>query len=89
MDLFGFGARREKSKNVAKERLKLVLVSDRLTNNQAVLDNLKRDIVEVISKYMEINESGFDVQILPSEDGELLGPVLSANIPIKDMKKRS
>ena len=89
MDLFGFASRREKSKNVAKERLKLVLVSDRLTNNQNVLDNLKRDIIEVISKYMEINESAFDVQILPSEDGEMLSPVLSVNTPIKDMKKRS
>ena len=88
MDLFRFISKKDKSKNVAKERLKLVLVSDRLSNDAKVLEDLKRDITAVISKYMEISETGFEVQILPSESDEASGPILSANIPIKDMKKR-
>ncbi|MBQ1188012.1 MAG: cell division topological specificity factor MinE [Peptococcaceae bacterium] len=40
------------SKELAKDRLKLVLIHDRASVSPAMMENLRRDLVEVISKYM-------------------------------------
>ncbi len=84
--LFG---KKEKSKDVAKDRLKLVLVHDRVNTSSHVLELLKSDIIKVISTYMEIDEQELDIQITnaPGEDGENASPMLLANIPIKNMRK--
>lgn len=90
MDIFGFFNKKEKSKNIAKDRLKLVLVHDRANCSTNFLEMLKNDIIKVISTYMEIDEEGLDIQITPGstgKDGES-SPALYANIPIKSMKKR-
>lgn len=87
MDLLRFLSKKEDSKSVAKERLKLVLISDRINCSETMLEALRTDIMAVISKYMEIDTDGFDVQITPSEDGGKASPVLYANIPIKNMKR--
>jgi len=90
MDLFGFFSRKNSSKNIAKERLKLVLVHDRVNCSTQILEMLKNDIVKVISNYMEIDEDELDIQITrtPLEDrsGDSV-PVLYANIPIKGVRK--
>ena len=49
------------SKQVAKERLRLVLVHDRVNVSPNLLEALKEDLLEVISKYMEINDKGSPV----------------------------
>ena len=44
------------------------------------------DIIKVISKYMEIDPDGLDIQITQnSEESE--GPALYANIPIRELRK--
>ena len=88
MDLFGFFSRKNSSKNIAKERLKLVLVHDRVNCSTQILEMLKNDIVKVISNYMEIDLDEMDIQITQTrteENGNV--PVLLANIPIKSMRK--
>ena len=56
-DLFGFFKKKEPaSGSVAKDRLKLVLVHDRVNCSSQVLEMLKGDIIKVISNYMEIDE---------------------------------
>jgi len=79
---------KKNSKDVAKERLKLVLVHDRVNCSVQVLELLKNDIIKVISNYMEIDDEGLDFQITntSTEDNENV-PVLYANIPIKSMRK--
>lgn len=79
------------SKNVAKDRLKLVLVHDRVNCSSQVLEMLKTDIIKVISNYMEIDEDELDIQITQTQSEENNGtvPVLYANIPIKSMRKSS
>ena len=49
---------------------------------------IKNDIIKVISKYMEIDCDGLDIQITQTESESENGrvPALCANIPIKDMK---
>ena len=71
------------SKQVAKERLRLVLVHDRVNVSPSLLEAIKEDILEVISKYMEIEETGFEVN-LDRSDNQV---ALCANIPVKRMKR--
>lgn len=77
------------SKDVAKDRLKLVLIHDRANFSTQVLEMLKTDIIRVISNYMEIDEEELDIQITKTEadDNEHSLPILYANIPIKSMHK--
>ncbi len=80
-----FGKDTGSSKNVAKERLRLVLVHDRANVSPQLLHALKKDMIDVISKYMEIDESALDVS-LNSSDAQV---ALIANIPVKKMKRSS
>ena len=86
-DLF----KKKNSGDGAKDRLKLLLVSDRANCSPDVMEMIKNDIINVISKYMEIDVSGLDIQITQTESEGNNGsvPALFANIPIKDMKNRS
>lgn len=84
MDFF----KRKNSGDVAKDRLKLLLISDRANCSPDVMENIKNDIIQVISKYMEIDAEGLDIQITQTESESNNGsvPALFANIPIKDMR---
>lgn len=76
------------SSTVAKDRLKLVLVSDRAGCSSEIMEKIKNDIIEVISKYVELDTDGLDIHItqMESENNNGTVPALIANIPIKDMK---
>lgn len=80
--------RRKSSGNTAKDRLKLVLVSDRSNCSPETMEMIKNDIIDVISKYMEIDTQGLDIQITQteSEGGNGNVPALYANIPIKEVR---
>ena len=86
MDLF----KKKTSGNVAKDRLKLVLVSDRANCSSEMMEMMKNDIIEVISRYMDIDAEALDVKITETESDSNNGtvPALVANIPIRDMKHR-
>ncbi len=88
-DLFGLFSKKPASKDVAKERLQLVLVHDRANVDPELLEKLRAEIMQVISKYMEIQVEDLDIQITKtkSEDGSRIVPALVANIPIKSIKK--
>lgn len=81
--------RKKSSGETAKDRLKLVLVSDRANCSPEVMEKIKNDIIQVISKYMEVDAEGLEIQITTSdfegEDG-VGGPALYANIPIRDLR---
>ena len=87
MDFF----KKKTSGDIAKDRLKLVLVSDRANCSPDIMEMIKNDIIQVISKYMEIDAEGLDIQITQTESEGNNGnvPALYANIPIKDMKHPS
>ena len=77
--------RKKTSGNTAKDRLKLVLVSDRANCSPELIKN---DIIKVISKYMEIDTDGLDIQItqMESDGGHGNVPAIYANIPIKELR---
>ena len=86
MDFF----REKSSGDVAKDRLKLLLISDRANCSPEVMELIKNDIIKVISKYMEIDCENLDIQITQTESDGQNGrvPALCANIPIKDLKHK-
>lgn len=88
LDIFKFFNKPKNSKDVAKERLKLVLIHDRANVSPQFLEMVKSEIIKVINNYMDIDESELDIQLTrtKSEDGERIVPALVANIPIKSVK---
>lgn len=74
--------------SIAKDRLRLVLVSDRANCSPEIMEQIKNDIIAVISKYIEIDLEGLDIKMTQTESENNNGtvPALFANIPIKDMK---
>lgn len=88
MGLFG---NKKKSGNVAKDRLKLVLIHDRANCNTELLEMMKQEIIDVINRYMEIDEKGLEINLgtTSSEYENGVVPALYANIPIKNMRAPS
>ena len=80
-----------KSKDTAKERLHLVLMQDRANVSADFLDMMKQEIIEVIKKYIEVDEKEIDVKLTnkTNEDGSVGAPALYANIPISKIKNEN
>ena len=78
----------ESSKNLAKERLKLVLIHDKANVSPQLLEMVKGEIIKVIKQYMEIDEDSLDIQLTKtkSDAGDRIVPALVANIPILNVK---
>lgn len=71
------------SKDIAKERLRLVLVHDRTAVSPELLNLLKEDLIKVLQQYMDIDMDSLLVNI----ENEANSVALVANIPIKAMKR--
>ena len=79
--------KKENSKEDAKNRLKLVLIQDRAMLPSGVLENMKDDILKVLSKYVEIEKSKLNIEICPyDEDPRKIA--LVANIQILKASSR-
>ena len=85
--MLGFMQSKNKSKDVAKERLKLVLMQDKGRMSNDILTRMKDDILLALEKYVEVSTSSVDVEItkMENEYGELVN-ALVANIPIRTVK---
>ena len=77
-----------KSKDTAKERLHLVLMQDRANVSADFLELMKQEIIDVIKKYIEVDEKAIDVRLTnkTNEDGTTGAPALYANIQITNFK---
>ncbi len=83
--------RRKSSCQVAKDRLKILLISDRVNCSPEMMELIKADITKVISKYMKIDTANMDIQINAkgNKAGRSKTPILYANIPILDLHKQA
>ena len=81
----------ENSKDAAKERLHLVLMQDRANVSADFLELMKQEIIEVIKKYIDVDEGAIDVRLTnkEKEDGTNGAPALYANSPIKNIKNEA
>lgn len=80
-----------KSKDTAKERLHLVLMQDRANVSADFLEMMKQEIIDVIKKYINVDESEIDVKLTnkTNDDGTAGAPALYANIPIVSIKNEN
>jgi cell division topological specificity factor len=76
--------RKPASANQAKERLKLVLIHDRMDITPADLENMKNELLQVISRYVEIDPAA--VKIAMTQEGR--EQRLVADIPLKVARRR-
>lgn len=79
------------NKEAAKERLHLVLMQDRANVSADFLDLMKQEIIDVIKKYIDVDENEIDVKLTNKQnsDGTVGAPALYANIPIKSIKNET
>ena len=80
--LFG---QKEKSSAVAKNRLQLVLVHDRVNLSPGKMDELKDELIQVISKYVDIDRNGMDIAITQNNEQSQL----TAQIPLLRPRQRN
>ena len=69
------------SKDTAKQRLKLVLIQDRLELAPEKLEEMKKEIWEVVSKYMVVDDDFMEFEVRRMDDLT----VLVSNIEVKDL----
>lgn len=86
MDLLKFFSSKASAKDVASDRLKLILIHDRANVSPEFLERIKEDLLNVISKYAEIDYSDVDVKMTHTEEVKGGSPALIASIPIKRIK---
>ena len=74
----------ESSKDTACNRLKLVLMQDRAKMEPALMEKMREEMIEVISKYVEIDKEALDLNL--EAEGESFALML--NIPVLRAKTR-
>ena len=71
------------SSSTAKERLRMVLMTDHLALAPDIIENMKRELIDVISRYVEIDKEKVEVNF-EREDKAL---AMLANIPITNVNR--
>ncbi|HJC47720.1 MAG TPA: cell division topological specificity factor MinE [Candidatus Lachnoclostridium pullistercoris] len=80
------GLQRKNSGELAKDRLRLILIADKTDCSPGMIEMVKEDLAAAVSRYMEIDRRGIQIQI--REETAAAGrkiPALYANIPILHM----
>ena len=78
--------KKKTSGDIAKDRLKVLLISDRINCSPHTLNMMKQDIIRCISKYMSIDEDNMEIVLKKNNKrGKNRKPSLYANIPILDI----
>jgi cell division topological specificity factor MinE len=67
-----FTSTQNETKSVAKSRLKTVLMQDRVGFSERAMQMLKDDMIDTISKYLEINVDSFSLSIDATEENTIL-----------------
>ncbi|MFW6256603.1 MAG: cell division topological specificity factor MinE [Bacillota bacterium] len=70
---------KKESKSIAKERLQFILVQDRVKLSPAEMESLKDELIEVITKYVEVNNEEIEMEI--DREDEMMA--FRANFPLK------
>ena len=78
------GRKQSTSREVAKNRLQLVLVQDRVNLPAGKMSQLKDELIEVISKYVEIDQDGIEISLT----GNGRQHRLTADIPVVGARQK-
>ncbi|WP_035586298.1 cell division topological specificity factor MinE [Hippea jasoniae] len=74
-----FKKRKKSSAQQAKERLQIILAHERVSNKAPFLEDLRKDLIAVVAKYVDIDPKQIEVSLQRNDSVE----VLEINIPIK------
>ncbi|MBC8141703.1 MAG: cell division topological specificity factor MinE [Armatimonadetes bacterium] len=77
-----FGKKEDSAKNVARDRLRMVLQQDRSSIPAPIMEKIRADILAVLCKHLDIDEREFDIAV--EREGEAVA--LTANIPIRRIR---
>lgn len=80
MKIFG-NKSEKKSGEIAKKRLQMVLIQDRASVSPEMMEQLKNEIIAVLSKYMDVNKSAMEISFANDADSV----ALIANVPIDSL----
>ncbi|HKL01355.1 MAG TPA: cell division topological specificity factor MinE [Desulfotignum sp.] len=75
---------RKNSRDDAKKRLQFSLIYDKLEVNDTTLTDLQQDIVDVISKYFEIDTDSLELKVKRDDNVS----ALVFNTPILHVKRK-
>ena len=84
MGILNIFDKKPRSGEIAKNRLQLVLIQDRMNTSPEIVEQLKSDILEVMLKYVDIDEDELDIDMTDAEETASL----VCNIPIKAWKRQ-
>lgn len=81
---------RKNSGEIARQRLKLLLVSDRAGCSPELLEMIRNDFLHTVSRYMEIDAGELTLCVIRSASDTYRGkvPALYASIPIHDLQNK-
>jgi cell division topological specificity factor len=79
------GGGKPKSKDDAKQRLKFLLIHDQVDLSPAQLEKMKAEIMEVVSRYVEVESDGVEFR-LNREDGHI---ALVSSLPVRRVTARA
>ncbi len=74
-----FRRNKKSSAQKAKERLQIILAHERVSNKAPFLEDLRKDLIKVVAKYVDIDPKEIEVSLQRDNSIE----VLEINIPIK------
>ncbi len=83
---FTFFNKQKKSSSSAKNRLEMLLYMERLGLSPETMEQMKIEIIDVVKKYIDIDEDNFDLKV--NRDGNVNMGSLYTNIPIKEGNRR-
>ncbi len=88
MDFFKiFSSSKSSPKDIAKDRLKLILINDRGSLSPELLEVIKSEILAVLSRYEEFDTSDVEISLTQAEQEMGNSPALVASIPIKSVRR--
>lgn len=76
---------RENTGQTAKRRLQLVLIHDRSDISPELMENLRKDLINVISNYLEIDDQHIELDLEKADRSV----ALVANIPVKNVRRNT
>lgn len=72
---------------IAADRLKLVVLHDRVSVTPQYLDLLKGDMLKTVSEYMVVDDENMHIELSRREEGEDMRSVLTINVPVLQIKE--